>query len=103
MKLEARSTPLPWPTLAVEELDGELAVLDEVTGGAHHLNAAATIVWRLLDGTTSLAAIAEAIATAANDEPRHVLDEVVALARDLDARGLLAHDVDQAAVEPPGP
>lgn len=97
------STPVPWPLLAVEELDDDLVVFDDVTGTLTRLNRQAALVWRLLDGTTSLADIGAALAEATGAPAAAVVRDVVEVARALERDGLLAVDVDAAAVEPPGP
>ncbi len=42
------------PSTYTIEIDNEVIVLDEVGGGLHRLNPAATIVWSCLDGVSTL-------------------------------------------------
>lgn len=44
------TTPRPRADVVVEELEGELVLLDPTTGDLHHLDASATLVWKSLDG-----------------------------------------------------
>jgi PqqD family protein of HPr-rel-A system len=75
--------------LAVVVLDGEAVVYDEDSGGLHHLNPTATIVFQLCDGTATIremsSEIAEAFGIPANDVER----EVRALLRGLRRSGLM--------------
>jgi PqqD family protein of HPr-rel-A system len=44
--------------LTVVELDGEAVIYDEAAGELHHLNPSATLVFGLLDGTSTVRIIA---------------------------------------------
>src|SRR5439155_9725238 len=56
------SAPRTRNDLTFVELDGESVVYDERSASFHRLNASATIVWSLCDGTMSEEAIAATIA-----------------------------------------
>ena len=62
--------------LHVVELDGEAVVYDDVTGDLHNLNAVATVVLELCDGSATTREIAEDVASvfeaAPPDVERHV-------------------------------
>jgi PqqD family protein of HPr-rel-A system len=85
--------PAPKPKirgdLAVEELDGEAVIYDEETQELHHLNATATIVFNLCDGTATASELAQEISTAFRVESSEVERHVRALLRDFRQKGLL--------------
>lgn len=54
--------------LAIEELDGELLIYDLDSDRAHCLNGEAAAVWKLCDGSRSLAELATAVAPKAPEE-----------------------------------
>lgn len=58
------SRPSVRKDLTTVELDGEAVVYDETNGELHHLNAAATIVLLLCDGSLSVEEMASAVAEA---------------------------------------
>ena len=82
------------------ELDREAVVLDEARNRLHHLNPTATLVWSCFDGSGSIAEIASDLADAfdSSDDTVHV--DVLSLARELGAEGLL-EGVDLEDAEPP--
>jgi hypothetical protein len=71
------------------ELDGEAIVLDEAQNRLHLLNASATVVWTCCDGHGTIAEIADDVAATVGLAATQVTHELVALARDLGAEGLL--------------
>lgn len=73
----------------VEELAEELVVLDPDTADLHHLDAAATVVWRLLEGHTDLDSLVETVAAAVGTEVDRVGDDVAQLVEQLFGLGLL--------------
>jgi PqqD family protein of HPr-rel-A system len=75
--------------LHVVELDGEAVVYDETTGDLHHLNAVATVVLDLCDGSASAREVAEDIASAFDQAPPDVERHVRRCIRDLRTVGLL--------------
>lgn len=50
--------------LTCRDLDGELVVLDAATGYIHQMNPTGALIWKLLDGGTSI----ESIETRLSDE-----------------------------------
>lgn len=87
--LDATFVPARRDDLAVEELDGELVLLDETTGGIHVLNATASVVWRCLDGDIDVATLAAELADAFGVDASQVSDDVLGMVRQLAADGLL--------------
>jgi hypothetical protein len=71
------------------ELDGEAVVLDEYRNRLHHMNPMATLVWACFDGSSTIDEIAADLAEAFASEPERVGRDVLQLARDLGAEGLL--------------
>jgi Coenzyme PQQ synthesis protein D (PqqD) len=51
----------PRPTVQALELDGDISLYDSATARAVVLNATASAVWRLLDGTRDAAAVVAAL------------------------------------------
>lgn len=72
------------------EVEDECVLLDEVTGELHVLNGPASIVWRCLDGVSTLGQIADDIASVTGAAVEDVRRDVVQLATELDGSGLLA-------------
>jgi hypothetical protein len=72
------------------ELDGEAVILDEAQNRLHHLNATACLVWSCFDGSGTIDEIARDLASAYRASDATTVAEVLALARELAAHGLLA-------------
>lgn len=89
--------PRQAPTAYTEELDGEAVVLDEAAARLHHLNASATLAWTCFDGSGTVTEIARDLAAEFRTDPSATEQQVLALARELGAHGLLA------GVEPDAP
>lgn len=87
------STPAPHPAIESAVVLDRVVVFDERDGGLHELNESAALVWREIDGHTSVRALAARIQERF-DEP--VLDGVVAAVHEFDRLGLLS------AATPPG-
>jgi len=64
--------------LHAREVEGELVLRDERSGSTYRLNAVATLVWQLCDGTRDSAAIAAEVAAAFSKTPEAVLGDVAA-------------------------
>jgi PqqD family protein of HPr-rel-A system len=75
--------------LHVVELDGEAVVYDDVTGDLHHLNAVATVVLELCDGSATTREVAEDVATVFEAAPPDVERHVRRCIRQLRSVGLL--------------
>src|SRR5262245_16659449 len=71
------------------ELDGEAVVLDEARNRLHHLNPTATLVWACFDGTGTIDEIAADLASEFGSGHDDVDVDVLQLAHDLGAEGLL--------------
>jgi len=80
----------PTDTLSSVELDGETVIYDDSNGSIHLLDPIATVVWSVLDGTSTLEEIAADLTEAFNADPDQVRNDVVTLARNLGHSGLLA-------------
>lgn len=77
-------------TTVTEELDGECVILDEAGNRLHHLNPTATVVWACFDGSGTVAEIAVDFAAELGTDLATTEADVLALARELGAAGLLA-------------
>lgn len=88
-EIDASFTPCRATTAYTEVLDGECVILDERANRLHHLNATATVVWTCFDGTGTVTEIAADLATEFAADPATTEADVLALARELGARGLL--------------
>ena len=83
-------SPRPRDELAIVELDGEAVIYDESTGGLHHLNPTATIVWSLCDGVSTTSAIAADIADAFGLPIEEISGQVTEVVETFASAGLLA-------------
>ncbi|MGH9291704.1 MAG: PqqD family protein [Acidimicrobiales bacterium] len=77
------------PGVASLEIDGESVVYDETTETTHLLNPTGSLAWSLFDGQSRLNELAEELAEAYGTSPGVVLPDLLALARELCALGLL--------------
>jgi hypothetical protein len=75
--------------VASVEVDGEIVLYDDATRRLHRLNPTASALWQCLDGTGTLADIAADIAEVYRTDVSAVLDQVIAVARQFGAEGLL--------------
>jgi hypothetical protein len=91
--------PVPRDQLVVHELAGETVVFVPDSGDLHHLNAAATLVWKLLGPGVPLRLIATEIAVATETDPDRVQADVLALVERLGVIGLLRQTADATADE----
>ena len=80
------------------ELDGEAVVLDEALNRLHHLNPMATLVWACFDGTGTIDEIARDLADEFASSSDAVVMDVLTLAQELGAEGLL-EGVDPATAD----
>lgn len=81
----ARRSGIAWV-----ELDGEAVLYDADGGGVHALNPTATLVWQLLDGTATLATLADELAEAFAADPRQIAGDLEQLVGALATSGVLA-------------
>jgi PqqD family protein of HPr-rel-A system len=76
--------------LTVVELDGEAVIYDDRSGDLHHLNATATLVAHLCDGTATVKDLATDISHAFGVPENEIDRQVRVLLRRLRGAGLLA-------------
>ncbi len=69
--------------MAVVELDGEAVIYDQRHNEFHHLNPAATLIYRLCDGTATVKELAANVAAAVHRPTGEVERELRALLREL--------------------
>jgi coenzyme PQQ synthesis protein D (PqqD) len=77
-------------TIAWVDVDGEAVLYDEIRQQVHVLSATATLVWRGMDGKTSLDRIARDLSESFGTDLALVRSDVLDLARDLARKGLIA-------------
>jgi PqqD family protein of HPr-rel-A system len=75
--------------LTVVELDGEAVIYDDESGELHHLNPTATIVFNLLDGTSTIKELSADIADAFEQPADEVEKQVRTLLREFRKVNLL--------------
>lgn len=71
------------------ELDGEAVILDSAAGCSYNLNAAGTMIWKLLDGVHTPDDIAAAICQTYEVEHEQALRDVEDIIEDLRRNNLL--------------
>jgi PqqD family protein of HPr-rel-A system len=76
--------------LTVVELDGEAVMYDDHSGELHHLNATATLVAELCDGTATIKELSSDISDGFGVPHEQVERQVRTLLRSLRRAGLLA-------------
>ncbi len=83
---------MPQPRSGIETafLAPEAVLLDTVTGTSHHLNAGASAVWMLLDGSGDVEDVARELAELFDRPVGGMIEEVRTAVADFAARGLLA-------------
>ncbi len=86
----AHDVPRPAPAVHTVELDGEAVLLDTHVNRLHRLNPTATLLWRCLDGNTSIATLAIEIATAFDAPTDVVLADALVVLAHLGSEGLLS-------------
>lgn len=85
----AAMKPKSRPDLAVFEVEDELVLFDPEVARVHHLNPTGGLVFRLCDGTATMAETASEIAEIYKMGAKEVEPEVRAAVRDLRKAGLL--------------
>lgn len=75
--------------LLVEELSGELVILDPISADVHHLDRQAATVWRLLEESGDLRQIIGTIVDVTEADPARVAADVFALVEQLMELGLV--------------
>lgn len=87
--LDRATIPRPRPDLVVEDLAGELVILDPVSADVHHLDPQASIIWRLLDSSPDVGGAIDAIVEVTGADPGRVATDVTTLVEQLVGLGLL--------------
>lgn len=87
LRWEARYAPAPGVTWSI--VDREAVVSNQGTGRDYTLNPVGTAVWELLDGHRPLAAVLGALAESFDAPDRQLRRDLLALARELCAAGLI--------------
>ena len=91
-EIVACSSPRRREDLIAEVIDGDLLLFDPVTANTHHLNETAHAIWRMCDGTRTVADIADALCGPFDVERDAALRSAGDLLQKLAAQGLLAED-----------
>jgi PqqD family protein of HPr-rel-A system len=86
---EITDRPRPYPDLTVCPLDGELVVYQPRSRRGYVLNASAAQIWSLCDGSRSVRAVADQMATDFGLDARRALADVQACLEALQQTGLL--------------
>lgn len=96
-----RDDEAPRPVAGVEtiELDDELVLFDPATGALHALDPLASLIWRCLDGTGTVAELVADLADAFGTDAATVRHDVDALLTMLAANGVL-ESADRPAARP---
>ena len=71
------------------EIEGEAVVLDEAQDRLHLLNVTATLVWRCLDGTSTVAAVCSDLSDELGIPFDQVLSDTITVLRVLAREGLI--------------
>jgi hypothetical protein len=71
------------------ELDGEAVLYQEEANSIHVLSASATIVWKLLDGASTIADIVEDLAAVFSVPGEQMVQDVLLAVREFGTQGLL--------------
>jgi hypothetical protein len=77
------------PEVVTVELDGRIVVFNERSGRVRSFNATGSIIWQQLDGSVTVAEIADAIAAELPVAPNVAHADVCAFARDLVRHGFV--------------
>jgi len=81
--------PKPAPHTSFESIGGQTVIINLRTGVYFSLNTTGSFMWERLDGQTTLAEIAAALSDACDEEIGVTEPDVLALAAELQAEGLL--------------
>ena len=89
-EIDLEFVPSPLPTELEMEIGSELVLMGGWDVRTHALNPTAALIWRCLDGQSTLAEVADDLSSATGAPPDTVRGEVVAVARRFAELGLLA-------------
>lgn len=87
--LDAGARPTRHSGFALEELDGEILLLDPRSERLIHCNPTAALVWRLCDGERTIAEIVELLAEAYPESAGAIRADVAGAVERLAAEGAL--------------
>ncbi|HMK36595.1 MAG TPA: SynChlorMet cassette protein ScmD [Desulfomonilaceae bacterium] len=76
-----------------EEFDDWAILFDPDSGEAFGLNPVAVFIWKLLDGTRSVAAITEELAKHCDDVPPEAMQHIGEFIGDLEKRGYVGYEL----------
>lgn len=82
----------PRPDLAIEDVDGELIVLDKAAGKVHQLNSSASFVWNCLSDGLAIDEIAVMLSEAFDIEQEAALSDVQATLAQFKGLALVLED-----------
>ncbi len=98
-QIDAGFAPRLRTGVAATDVDGETLVLDQESGATMLLEGTAVVVWKCLDGTSTIGEISADLAEAYSAPPEQVLEDVLRLVRQLGAMRWF----DNAGPPPPPP
>lgn len=78
-------------TVASVELDGETVLFDEQSGTIHELSRTATLIWRCLDGSSTVDDIAADMSDVFGMDLERMQGELIEFVRELGRKGLLGN------------
>jgi hypothetical protein len=90
-QVDGEFAPVPAPWVRVVPIESEAILIDEKEERLHALDVAGALVWLCLDGTSSLNEIAVDLAEEFGAPVDRVRSDIVGLARQLGAGGLLVN------------
>lgn len=90
--------PRPLDTVHAVELDGELVLYSSATNRAVHLDARATLIWRVLDGNVTVAELVDDLSEVFQTDKDVVRADVDGMFTELHGLGYLAPA--ETSVEP---
>lgn len=88
-RIDRTFVPVARADVSIAERDGEMVLIDAVTGTVHVLNPTAAIVWQCLDGSGSIAQIVADISDVFERGVDEVTDNVLEVVRRFGRQGLL--------------
>jgi hypothetical protein len=106
--IDLGSVPVRAQHIASVEVDGEEVLYHETVGTVHVLSPSATLIWRCLDGVSTLDAVSRDLAEVFGVEQAVIGEDVVTTVRELGRQGLLEGvEPDEESLEavalPPSP
>jgi hypothetical protein len=87
------------PRVVHETIDGEVVLIDFDTGNYYSLDGVGAHIWSMIEGSATVAGIAEALADRYEAQPADIETAVGDLIAQLQAEGLIVPDADQGALE----